>query len=230
MKNKLVILGFLSSMYLTSCTVYQPNLADIPLINQKHELRVDAGGSLVPPKVNATISYGLTDKIAVQTFGNTDVDQGYFIQGALGYYKDLGENKVMEIYGGYGSGYGDAYNDANPGDLIGHYQTYFTQFNLGKVNGSFAHVDYGFGVKAGLLHSTLADKNYYRLDYPDNGSILDYKDNSLLIEPTGFIRFGGERLKVNFKLGGCWMYKFTNTNRHLPYSPANLGIGLNYMF
>jgi len=230
MKNKLVILIFLTSIYLISCTVYQPNLADIPLISSKHEIRVDAGGSLVPPKVNATISYGLTDKIAVQTFGNTDGYKGYFIQGALGYYKNLGENKIMEIYGGYGSGHGDAYVDANPGNLIGHYQTYFTQFNLGKVNGSFAHVDYGIGVKAGLLHSNLADKNYYGTTNPANGSNMNYKDNSLLIEPTGFIRFGGERLKVNFKLGGCWMYKFTNTIRHLPYSPANLGIGLNYKF
>jgi hypothetical protein len=229
MKTRLILLGFLLILFITSCTVYQPLITDIPLISKKNELRVDVGVSIAP-SANATISYGLTDKIAIQAYANTHEEDSYCIQGAIGYFKDLGKNKIMEIYGGYGYGYGDAYKDANPGNLMGNYQSYFAQFNFGKVNGRFAHLDYGFGVKTGLLHSNLTDKNFYENTYPENLTYLTYKDNSLLLEPTGFIRFGGEKLKVNFKLGGCWMYKFTNADKYFPYSHINFGIGLNYMF
>ena len=226
MKPKQSLLLLLMSISVTSC-VYQSTMADIPLISQKHELRLDAGISIIPT-VNATVSYGLTDKMAVQTYVNTNTYDAYYLQGALGYYKNLSKNKIMEIYGGFGSGYGNAYNDANPGNLKGNYQSYFAQFNLGSINGRFAHMESGFGIKTGLLHSNMTDINYYDTTYPLSTSYINYKDNSLLFEPTCFFRFGGERLKVNFKLGGCWMYKLTNTDKYFPYSHLNLGIGLNY--
>jgi hypothetical protein len=37
---------------------------DIPLISGKNDLRVDAGISVVP-SVNATVSYGLTNNVAI---------------------------------------------------------------------------------------------------------------------------------------------------------------------
>jgi hypothetical protein len=49
---------------MSSCIVYQTQTTDIPLISEKHDLRVDAGVSIVP-SVHATISYGLTDKIGI---------------------------------------------------------------------------------------------------------------------------------------------------------------------
>ena len=228
MKTMPLLFIFFSSLLFTGCA-YSPIIADIPLISRKNELRVDAGVSTALA-ANATVSYGLTDKIAVQTFANIGADNMYYLHGAVGYYKDLGENKIMEIYGGFGYGYGNAYSDVNPGFLAGNYQTYFTQFNIGKVNGSFAHLDYGIGLKAGLLHSNMTDKNYYWRNDIIIVPFTTYKDNSLLFEPTCFIRFGGERLKVNFKLGGLLMYKFTNTNLSFPYCPLDFGIGLNYLF
>jgi len=65
MKNKLIINGFLISLMMSSCIVYHPMTTDIPLISEKNDLRVDAGISIVP-SANATVSYGLTDKIAIQ--------------------------------------------------------------------------------------------------------------------------------------------------------------------
>lgn len=88
-------------------------------------------------------------------------------------------------------------------------------------------MDYGFGLKTGFLHSNLTDKNYYH-SYSETGTFTTYEDNSLLIEPSIFLRLGGERLKFNIKLGGCWINKFTHTDKGLPYSPINLGLGLNY--
>ena len=86
-------------------------------------MRVDAGISIVP-SANATVSYGLTDKIAIQWFGSIGTDERYYFQAATGLYKNKGNNKILELYGGFGYGYGNAYKDANPGNLLGDYQLY----------------------------------------------------------------------------------------------------------
>ncbi|OFY62185.1 MAG: hypothetical protein A2V64_00960 [Bacteroidetes bacterium RBG_13_43_22] len=67
MKQNNFISGFLIFLMMTSCCVYHPQTIDIPLIKKKNDLRVDAGISFVPA-VHATISYGLTNKIAIQAF------------------------------------------------------------------------------------------------------------------------------------------------------------------
>ena len=63
--KRLIIFGFLISLVMSSYMVYHPITTDIPLISKKNDLRVDAGISIVP-SANATVSYGLTDKIAIQ--------------------------------------------------------------------------------------------------------------------------------------------------------------------
>jgi hypothetical protein len=198
---------------------------DIPLISKKSDLRVDAGISVVP-SANATVSYGVTDRIAIQGCGSIGYDRYYF-QAATGFYKNKGNNKVFELYGGFGYGYGDAYKDANPGNLLGDYQLYFGQANFGKIASESSNFEIGFGIKGGYLHSNMTDKNYYELT-SETGPFKKYHDESVLFEPLGFIRFGGNRLRINVKLGGTLIYKFTNTDRNLPYSNLNLGIGLNY--
>ena len=227
MKNRILISGILISTLMSSCIVYHPMTTDIPLISEKNDLRVDAGISVVP-SANATISYGLTDKIAIQGFGSIGYDRYYF-QAATGLYKNKGNSKIFELYGGFGYGYGDAYNDANPGNLRGNYQLYFAQANYGKIANELSNFEIGFGIKGGYLHSNLTDKNYYGW-ISETGPFKTYHDESILLEPIGFIRIGGNRLRFNVKLGGTMIYKFTNTDKNLPYSYLNLGIGLNYRF
>jgi len=226
MKNRLVIFGFLIMLVMSSCTVYHPMTADIPLISEKNDLRVDAGVSIVP-SANATVSYGLTDKIAIQGFANVGTDDRYYFQAAAGFYKNNGNNKIFELYSGFGYGYGNAYNDANPGNLLGDYQLYFAQANYGKIAGESSSLELGFGLKIGYLHSNLTDKNYYEW-ISETGPFKTYHDESLLLEPIGILRIGRGRLKFSVKLGGTMIYKFTNLGKSFPYSYLNLGIGLNY--
>ena len=226
MNVRVITFGGLFSIMMSSCIVYQTQTTDIPLISEKHDLRVDAGVSIVP-SVHATISYGLTDKIAIQGFGSIGSGDKYYFQAATGFYKYKGNNRVLELYGGFGYGYGNAYKDANPGNLLGDYQLYFGQLNYGKIANESSNVEIGFGIKTGYLHSNLTDKNYYNW-ISETGPYKTYHDESILIEPIGFIRVGGEKLKLSLKLGGTMIYKFTNTNRNLPYSYINLGLGINY--
>jgi len=224
MKIKEIIFGFLISLIMSSCIVYHPQTTDIPLICEKNDLRVDAGISLIP-SAHATISYGLTDKLAIQGFGSIGV--GYYFQAATGFYKNKGNSRVLELYGGFGYGYGNAYNDVNPGHLFGNYQLYFGQLNYGKIANETSNFEIGFGIKTGYLHSNLIDRNYYNW-ISETGPFDKYHDESILFEPLGFIRFGGNKLRFSVKLGGTLIYKFTNTDKGLPYSYLNIGLGLNY--
>lgn len=226
MKNKLLIFGFLISLTTSSCIVYHPMMSDIPLISEKNDLRIDAGLSTAVSG-NATISYGITDKIAIQGFGSFRPDNGYYAQAATGLYKNRGNNRIFELYSGFGYGYGDAYKDANPGNLFGDYQLYFGQANFGKIASNTSNLETGFGIKVGYLHSNLTDENYYSW-VSNSGPFKTYHDESVLFEPVVFLRFGGNKLRINIKLGGTLIYKFTNTDKKLPYSKLNLGIGLNY--
>ena len=226
MKYKILVVGFFLGLLMSGCIVYYPQTADVPLISGKNDLRVDAGISLIP-SANATISYGLTDKIAIQGFGSIGADDVFYLQAAAGLYKRKINSQVTEIYGGVGYGKGTAYNDANPGHLLGNYQLYYGQFNYGKIANERSNLEFGIGFKTGYLHSNFDDRNYYNR-YSETGSFKTYHDESLLIEPLGFIRLGGDKLKFSVKLGGTWIYKFTNTDKGLPYSHVNLGLGINY--
>jgi len=221
--------GFLIVWTMTSCGVYSPQTIDIPLINKKKDLRIDAGIS-IKEFAYATVSYGLTDKIALQTFYNKSANDRYFVQGAVGYFKDLGNRNVIELYSGFGYGYTNYYVDPIPASLKGYYQLYFTQFNLGKIGCQFANADLGFGIKAGYLHSNLTDFNYFTRYSGNNGPYETLSDNSFLLEPNVFLRIGGEKLKFSLKLGSCWHYQFTHKDKHLPINEINLGLGLNYRF
>ncbi|MDO9153506.1 MAG: hypothetical protein Q7U47_07355 [Paludibacter sp.] len=93
------------------------------MINKKGDVRIDAGVTS-NISANATASYGLSDKIALQVYGN--VVNGYYFQAAAGPYKKLKNGNILELYNGLGYGYGNAYNNANPGNLFGNYQILFS--------------------------------------------------------------------------------------------------------
>ena len=224
MKVTTIVFGILILPLLSSCGFYQPTLVDMPLIKGKKDLRVDVGGSILP-SVYTTVSYGLTDLIAVQTFAKMSGDGRYYVQGALGLYKSLADNHVLEWYNGMGYGYGNAMN-ANPGNLTGNYHQIFTQLNYGKTGCRFANMDFGVGLKAGYIGADrLNNNNYY---YPSQ--ISDVENHSLLIEPQAFVRLGGKRLKFSTKVGYGMLFKLFDTDSRLPNYPLNLGIGLNYSF
>lgn len=225
---KSYLLSSFMFLMVTGCCVYNPQTTDIPLINGKNDLRIDAGISLIP-SVNATISYGLTNKMAIQAFGSIGSEDRSYFQVAPGIYKDFTNNNVMELYGGFGTGHGDVFNDANPGHLVGNYQIYFVQYNFGKHNSNNTNTDYGFGIKTGYFHSNLTDKNYYDI-YPENVPYTTDKENSILIEPTIFARFGGEKFKFSIKAGACWVIKITNPDKYIPTQVINIGLGINYSF
>ena len=225
--NKIkVILATLTVIFITGCgaPAYQTITTDIPLINHKNDIRVDLGVSA--PSVNATVSYGLTDLIAIQGYGSMISEDAYYFQPALGLYKNMGNRKVQELYCGYGYGYGVGHDSSRGGEIFGKYQVYFLQYNYGTINGKNSNTELGFSLKAGYLHSELTNDGYYETDPIESSE--KYQDDCILIEPIGMIRFGMVNRKFSIKLGGTYMYKFTNTDKEFPYWGLNLGLALNF--
>ena len=135
----------------------------------------------------------------------------------------------MELYGGFGSGYGDAYNNANPGRIKGDYQLYFLQYNFGKYSTKSGHFDFGVGIKTGYFHSDLYEHNYYQNKLgSENDPFINYKENSILVEPLAFFRVGGEIVKFSFKVGGCKIIKLAHPDIYIPAINLNVGIGINF--
>ncbi|HET8859814.1 hypothetical protein [Marivirga sp.] len=219
----------ISSFLMLSCVAYQPQMADIPLIHEKKDLRIDAGLSLVKGNIGGTFSYGVSDKIAVQVHGNTMFDgtKHNYLQAAGGYYKHYNNNAVLELYGGLGYGNIYARQPSTGGHMDGNQQLYFTQLNFGKISIDNGKIDLGIGLKTGLLFSEIQDNNYF---YTPAEGDLKYNYSILLGEPTAFIRFGGERIKFNLKAGAVAMHELSNSNQYFPFSWWNIGFGVNFNF
>ena len=75
-----------------------PHLTDVPLINKKGDTRFSGGVTIPAPSAHITVSHGLTDKIAIQTSGSIGGDYSYDIQGAVGLFKNMQNQDVIELY------------------------------------------------------------------------------------------------------------------------------------
>jgi hypothetical protein len=232
--NPKFLTGVLLLITVNACVVYHPQSSDIPLIDKKNDLRIDGGISIIP-SAQATISYGLTKNLALQTFGSIGFDHRYYFQMAPGLYKSLGNQNVIEFYTGFGYGYANIQHDPlasdiweyHGGKLFGNYQLYFAQFNWGKKRNQTGGIDWGFGIKTGLFHSNLTDLNYFAI-YSDTGPFPAYKHYNILIEPMWFFRTGSERIKFSYKLGFAGLIKTGESHKNIPYAGINMGFGINF--
>lgn len=218
---------FMLTLLLVSCA-YSPMMSDIPLINHKNDLRIDAGADLAigrrQPTVHSTVSYGLTNKLAVQVFGSKNLESYSrlsYLQAALGYYNLLNTNTVLENYAGYGSGSGDFYSDEMRPQGSGTYQVLYLQSNIGHISTLNPGSAYGFSMKVGYLISDMLGTFQSFNHFP----IGDH----LLLEPHFMTRFGKKRLKFKIDLGFCWL-QHLQYDQNIVFQPINLGFGLNYSF
>jgi len=247
MKDIFRLVGCLIFIVLmTSGSAYQPQMVDIPLINEKSEVRIDLGHSFLSSN-NLTVTYALKDNIALQVYGNFGLNEVSHIQAAAGYFLEIGNKSILECYIGIGDGhanfdYNSLRNMGTPSDIYGYrqgsrlsevnlksygnYKEYYTQLNYGITDISIANIDFGFSLKIGYLDASMKE-SFIR----GNSIYMDaYFNKSIHLEPLALIRFGGNRLKISLKVGSGWMYNLSKTDTPIPYDVFNAGIGLNYKF
>jgi hypothetical protein len=208
-------------VFVTSCSVYIPQPASVPLLSEKHEFQADAGATMF---LGGTISaaYAPFENIGTHVYASLHPGNSAYVQGSVGFWSKSEADVNFELYGGMGLGQGinSLDNDFNT-SLNTKYKLYFAQFNVGQTNRSSAHIDYGFGLKVGQFD---AQVNYLN----DNLDIQKGRNGSVLFEPQAFMRLGGERIKVGFQANTCVLFNPNQDNAHLYYIPFNMGISINY--
>ena len=236
-KIRLSLVIAIFSVCAASCGVYHPQSVDIPLIEHKGDLRIDGTFSMsdgLEAKANATVSYGLFNHVAVQAFGDVGEKGRYYTQGAAGLYFPFGV-VVTELYAGVGHGFGFAEGqtyiqtgseeDKVKGRLTSDYNLPFLQLNLGVLTG--AGIDLGAGFKCGYILNLSTDDNYYA-KRPEGAAKPVYNEQHTLLEPTIFIRFGGDKVKFSIRLGATFLDGEEKSGRHFPYHSYALGAGVNF--
>lgn len=217
------------SLVMTSCWVYRPQLADIPLIDHRGDMRLSCsvnanpllpykariGRYLFPvPGVSSTFSAGLTDKAAVQLYSDLQGEILYS-HAAAGLYKSYG-GSVLEGYLGIGCGHGHIYIDAEPASSDVYYICPFVQVNYGWHLG--VHWDAGVSMKTG-------DWIPFKIRGAEGES---HPSQAPLLEPQLFVRVGGENTKFLLQVGYTYLVGWPNSHL-LRYFPVTVGMGLSFV-
>lgn len=195
-KKLTMVTLMLTALTMAGCgSVYKPQLAHVPLIDHRGDIRVSAAAE-APRNASLSVSAGLTDHIALQYhLGTTYLNHGLeYTHFAGGLYFPMGQS-VLETYVGYGLGEGGM-TKADDFDYKGSYRLPFVQVNYGWKNLTKLHIDVGGALKVGYWMPE------YRISYSDPGmQRMEYYTNSWLLEPQVFFRMGWERVKFGVQVG-----------------------------
>jgi len=205
-----------------SCAIYEPQPVSIPLMQEKNELQLSGGVSMLAG-ISGSVAYAPAQHVALQAYASAYPQNNNF-QGSVGYFTKTKANLNFEIYAGFGKGIGTEITDDssstyhNADNLI-----YFVQSNIGQTNLGRAHIDYGFGLKTGYFEAKVKEALF------DN--ITPYTTYGLLIEPQAFMRMGSERLKVGFQLNGTRIFLDKDRTEFSDYyNRLNFCVSINYRF
>lgn len=234
-KTRRVFALLLLSLTATSCWVYTPQLADIPLIEHKGDMRLNGsvymnpvpaytdriGGYFYPALgISSSFSAGLTEWMAINTFVDYQLDDIFYTHAALGYYKSF-DGSVFEGYLGTGFGHGAKYLDDYPASSSLFYLCPFVQVNYGWHLGS--HWELGVSLKAGD-YSPVHVETHTPEDEPLTTPIPSF---SPLLEPQVFVRVGGDKCKFQMQAGYTRLFGWPN-GYLLNYHPISIGFGVTW--
>ncbi|MBQ9545876.1 MAG: hypothetical protein IJU90_01125 [Bacteroidales bacterium] len=233
-RHILIVSVILTALLAASCSVYHPQMVDVPLLHHKGDGHIDLGMSMqwlgVPTSAewNLSASYAPTDWLALQAAGVYDMSKTGFAQAAVGSYLPW-DNFVLEGYIGGGAGYAYSGTEAEDnGDeyVEGSYSIAFAQFDLGWVSLLSGHLDFGAGIKGGFLFPSFTD--YGKVSNMQR-TTQSYNDPHTFFEPQVMLRVGGEHLKVVGRLALTEVFCKGDAAQFV-YSPVGISLGLNYRF
>lgn len=225
-KIKLIFATVSFALVLTSCRLYMPQTAPIPMMKEKGEMQLD-GGLTFAPGIQASAAWSPLNHLAVQGHAFTSFDDIQYAQVALGYYNELPKLIRYEVYGGAGFGNGEYYHNSGTEweydwKMSGSYNLYFLQLNAGRTAGKKQWFEYGLGLKGGLM-----DQNIY--EDPIEGNELRYNKNSILIEPAAFMRYGN-KFRIGLQVNYANIIPLTHKSEFYDYYPVTVAFTMGFKF
>ncbi len=202
---------------------YVPNSQNVPLLEEKGEivgsLALSMGERFAGFEVQS--AYSFTEHIGLQlngmVWGGIDYSQGVLFDIAPGYFLNVAENVVFEVYGGYGRGkiyhtynYDSQSNisfvDVNL-DFV-NYDRYFIQPAIGYHVKNF---DFAFSTRFNLM-DYYGTKPIYAFSSDDPWSFtVQELDKFYTIDPAITMRFGWRQFK--FQLQSVFLIPILNEHR-----------------
>ncbi len=227
----------LGVLCLSSCQMFHPYHVDIPLLEKRGDLHLDAGVSLTPLLdgygLSGTASYAVTDWLGCQAAGSYSERRGSHIQAALGTFATLGPG-VAECYAGYAMG--NVYH-GHPYTTLREMQLLFFQINYGLNHLCNERLEVGLGLKGGMLFPDCQHReSYHEINpamaelYP-NANRRSFTQWHLHLNPQLVVRVGGPALKFSLNVAYVYNFWWSNAPRtYMQHVPFNIGLGVHYKF
>lgn len=230
------------SLALPSCKImYAPNAQNVPLMQEKGEIRANIGVS------NYQAAYAVTENIGVMANGQfkktdwsigSDLDKESFIskkwlgEVGAGYFKKLGEHGVMEAYTGLGYGSVTFDRTSTNTDTMGTSTNLLSTYNANTfklfvqpaIGVSSEYADYAFSMRfVGLKFNNIDTTGYTPQDLIEE-DIADIEDPFFaFLEPAVTVRVGWKYVKFHTQL----IYSLKLSEAQLNYNPFNINVGVN---
>ena len=214
---------------LTSCVVYQPQVAPVSLIKEKGDLQFNIGAIFPSTGVYANANYGINSFISSQLYGSFYLPGIYHIDFNSGFYKNI--NKInIGIWGGYAYGQGQLYDGGGMRKQTywkGDYSLPYCKIQLIKESKRY---HFGIIFKYGFL-----TPNYTQTI---DTSLVVLRDRKMyILEPSLIFNLKlFDRLSVTFNYTNALIRpierfdKYNTVHHDISHNAAgNLGVGVVYI-
>lgn len=223
---KKVTFLLVSAILFASCEVYRPALSNIPILEQKGDVEIEAGLNF-PVSADLSAAYAITDHIAVQAYGEydlADADKVGLASGrlALGYYTPWSGHMYVGVYAGGSLGVTNQQNHFEDYELYTHsdFHTLFVQADWGIRPVSW--FDFAVRLAVGNMGYSPSQAKVYH-DTDQRVSSEGDPFSGWMWEPSVRLGFGSRNFKFNIK-GGLSIIPQCN-DFHEPYM---IGFGISY--
>lgn len=220
----------------SSCIVYHPHNAELPLLHKQGQMQVEGSLSmtaplLLSPAINASFAYAPLNMLGVQAAASLTDFKNLYVQGAAGTFFPFGLS-VLECYVGYG--YGTSYFDhqsesqTNKYFIDGNYNLVYSQINFGWAELAEGDFDIGIGLKGGIM-----TPHWDKINIGDDGTrTIDesHTDAHFLMEPQLMLRFGWEQFKFSINASYAFIDGWPTENNYFNYERFSVGLGVHINF
>ena len=225
MRTRILIFSILVLGVLTACTpnIYIPNATNIPLPNNKNELKVGGGYSEAGYYFEG--SYALDSHIVIMADGagqytpdtNGAFSQNIFGEIGGGYYSHIGKYGRFEFIGAYGMGNVAANQFLIPFYLGGSksLRRYIVNNNYNRItlqgDIAFSSKYAELGLSAKLSYLNMPGVYYHKQDLDTKSyavlddSSLNISQNEFFFEPCYFINLGIKNVKIHLCVGWSFL-------------------------
>lgn len=224
-ENLLILVFILFSFHSCAPIYYAPNSSNVPLLKEKGQAKLsgyyssceDVSGVELQGALAVSKNIGVMLNTAYLNGGSDG--NGYLVEGGAGYYKLFEKKWVFESYGGLGFGSANN-NSVDGGSSSVNFTKCFVQPSLG-----FTTKNFEFGVASRFSGVFFNVGDYAPGTYSWESPNLEYlraHPNSYLWEPSAFVGFGIQDLKIRMQV----TLSENMYNKELNQEEINVGLGL----